>query len=460
MGVLAAIAALFPWELGEKADPFAPAYQDIRPEWYFVFMFQTLKLVPGGQILGIEYEAIPDSLVRSRWNGHAPRTVSRPSDRKGRSKPLVYGHWRGCSCLYGGNDGLGLQLLGAGLGGVRHGRHDRDPGLGHETRGERRMSRDTSWVLGVVFVVALLHASAPVSASQQGDGTEPESAQPTNASESRDATSCVLCHGDGDLFEQEQLQIVQEYREGVHAEAGLSCHDCHGGNPDPAIADDMDAAMDESYKSNPYLGVPDATAVPGYCGRCHSSPEYMRRFNPNARVDQEREYWTSQHGLLLKSGDANVATCSSCHGVHGILAADNPRSSVYPTHVAETCRGCHGDAERMADYELPNGLPLPIDQYERWRESVHAAAMLEREDLSAPTCNDCHGNHGAMPPGVQSIAYVCGECHGREADCFARAPRGRVSRPTTSCSPTQVPTVAPIVIRTRSRRPRLPTCSR
>jgi quinol-cytochrome oxidoreductase complex cytochrome b subunit len=59
LGVLAAIAALFPWELGEKADPFAPAYADIRPEWYFVFMFQTLKLVPGGEFLGIEYEAIP-----------------------------------------------------------------------------------------------------------------------------------------------------------------------------------------------------------------------------------------------------------------------------------------------------------------------------------------------------------------------------------------------------------------
>jgi cytochrome b6 len=59
LGVLAAIAALFPWELGEKADPFAPAYKDIKPEWYFMFMFQTLKLVPGGEILGIEYEAIP-----------------------------------------------------------------------------------------------------------------------------------------------------------------------------------------------------------------------------------------------------------------------------------------------------------------------------------------------------------------------------------------------------------------
>jgi cytochrome b6 len=59
LGVLAAIAALFPWELGEKADPFAPAFKDIRPEWYFMFMFETLKLVPGGEIFHIEYEAIP-----------------------------------------------------------------------------------------------------------------------------------------------------------------------------------------------------------------------------------------------------------------------------------------------------------------------------------------------------------------------------------------------------------------
>jgi cytochrome b6 len=59
LAVLATLAAVFPWELGEKADPFAPAYKDIRPEWYFVFMFETLKLVPGGEIAGVEYEAIP-----------------------------------------------------------------------------------------------------------------------------------------------------------------------------------------------------------------------------------------------------------------------------------------------------------------------------------------------------------------------------------------------------------------
>ncbi|HET9525758.1 MAG TPA: cytochrome bc complex cytochrome b subunit [Pyrinomonadaceae bacterium] len=57
IGVLAALAALFPWELGEKADPFAPAPAGIKPEWYFLFMFQTLKLLPA-KILGLDGEVL------------------------------------------------------------------------------------------------------------------------------------------------------------------------------------------------------------------------------------------------------------------------------------------------------------------------------------------------------------------------------------------------------------------
>ena len=59
VGALAALSAMFPWELGEKADPFASAPAGIRPEWYFMFMFQTLKLLPGkiaffeGEVLGV-----------------------------------------------------------------------------------------------------------------------------------------------------------------------------------------------------------------------------------------------------------------------------------------------------------------------------------------------------------------------------------------------------------------------
>jgi cytochrome b6 len=57
IGALAALAALFPWELGEKADPFSPAPAGIRPEWYFLFMFQTLKLIPA-KILSIDGELV------------------------------------------------------------------------------------------------------------------------------------------------------------------------------------------------------------------------------------------------------------------------------------------------------------------------------------------------------------------------------------------------------------------
>lgn len=54
LGILAALAALFPWELGQKADPFGSAPPGIKPEWYFVFMFQTLKHLPP-HIWGIKW---------------------------------------------------------------------------------------------------------------------------------------------------------------------------------------------------------------------------------------------------------------------------------------------------------------------------------------------------------------------------------------------------------------------
>ena len=59
LGVLGGLAALFPWGLGTKADPFASAPAGIKPEWYFLFMFQSLKWIPAklwlfdGEVVGI-----------------------------------------------------------------------------------------------------------------------------------------------------------------------------------------------------------------------------------------------------------------------------------------------------------------------------------------------------------------------------------------------------------------------
>jgi cytochrome b6 len=46
LGLLSTVAVLFPPELRGKADLLAPAATGIKPEWYFLFLYQTLKLVP------------------------------------------------------------------------------------------------------------------------------------------------------------------------------------------------------------------------------------------------------------------------------------------------------------------------------------------------------------------------------------------------------------------------------
>jgi predicted CXXCH cytochrome family protein len=163
----------------------------------------------------------------------------------------------------------------------------------------------------------------------------------------------------------------------------------------------------------------DRSWIPEFCARCHSDTSYMRRFNPGLPTDQLDKYRTSRHGqLLLEAKDSRAAQCTSCHGVHGIQSASSPLSTVYPKRLPETCAHCHADAEVMAGFTLPDGRPLPTSQYEQYRASVHGRALLERGDLGAPACNDCHGNHAAMPPEVSSVAQVCRTCHSQNGTLF------------------------------------------
>jgi predicted CXXCH cytochrome family protein len=216
--------------------------------------------------------------------------------------------------------------------------------------------------------------------------------------------SCLDCHLklDGEL----KAPAVQ-YAQDAHAQFGLTCRDCHGGNP---AAADEDKAKDKTFK-----GAPKRAQIPEFCGRCHADATYMRTANAKLRIDQLDQYWTSQHGRQLKKGDTKVAVCTDCHGNHGILSAKFPKSSIFPWNVAATCGRCHGDAEYMKAYKIPTNQPA------EWKESVHAKALLEKKDMSAPTCNDCHGNHGAYPPEVKSVASVCRQCHPSTGDLFNKS---------------------------------------
>jgi len=223
------------------------------------------------------------------------------------------------------------------------------------------------------------------------------------AAQPKPANSCLACHSDLDE------SLTRQMEGDIHLEKGLGCVGCHGGD---ASQSDQELAM---AAARGFAGRPKPAQVPAFCGKCHSDGAFMKRFNPALRIDQQAEYLTSVHGKLLSQGDQTVATCVSCHGGHGIRPVTHPLSRVYPPNVANTCGKCHADPGYMKSR-------LPTDQVAHYEKSVHSEALMKKNDLSAPTCNDCHGNHGASPPGVSSVANVCGTCHTRQAEMFRQSP--------------------------------------
>lgn len=286
---------------------------------------------------------------------------------------------------------------------------------------------------------------------------------------------CYICHeAIGD-------KAAQLYSKDIHFRKGISCAGCHGGD---SSLEDMESSMDRnkgfigvpkgnkisdacinchsnertmnSYNSklptnqfeqlaNSVHGKLSTTGVelivqcitchsihqiksagdpsssiysvniPGTCSKCHSDALFMRAYNPALPVDQYIKYRTSRHGILNAKGDSKAADCKDCHGSHDIKSATDIRSKVYPVNLPKTCSGCHSDEDYMRGYKIP------ADQYKKYSESVHGIALLQKNDPGAPACNDCHGNHGASPPGVESISKVCGTCHALNAELFSNS---------------------------------------
>jgi nitrate/TMAO reductase-like tetraheme cytochrome c subunit len=105
-----------------------------------------------------------------------------------------------------------------------------------------------------------------------------------------DETVCLQCHAglSGHLGEP-----VAAWQTSVHAENGISCHDCHGGDP-------TDMAMAMSPERG-FIGVPEYTEVPDFCGRCH--------------VGVAEEYKAGAHGQAIEEGGAQCVVCHSNHAV-------------------------------------------------------------------------------------------------------------------------------------------------
>src|SRR5271157_161027 len=218
--------------------------------------------------------------------------------------------------------------------------------------------------------------------------------------------SCLDCHS----ALPDPLGVSQEkFSQDIHAQRGLTCASCHGGDP---TSDDADKAM--SRKAG-WKGKIDRKQIPQLCGSCHSDPAYMRQFNPSLRTDQLSQYTTSVHGKRFAAGDGKVAVCTDCHSVHDLRPPSDSRSTVNPVNVANTCSHCHADVGYMSAYKIPT------NQFAEYSKSVHHDALMVRGDLSAPTCTTCHGNHGAAPPGVDKVQNVCSNCHTFQAQMYEKS---------------------------------------
>jgi Cytochrome c552. len=208
-------------------------------------------------------------------------------------------------------------------------------------------------------------------------------------------TGCFNCHT---RIDNTQHDIATAWQASVHGQAGVTCADCHGGDPK---SDEVTVAMSDAAG---YRGVPSRAETVALCGTCHSDVDRMRQYQ--IPTDQYSKYKSSVHGQqLLAKGDSRVAICTDCHGVHDVKKASDPTAKVYPLNVPALCASCHADADKMAPYGIPT------DQYAIYQQSVHGKALLGNSDMRAPTCASCHGSHDAQPPTSETVVNVCGKCH-------------------------------------------------
>jgi hypothetical protein len=106
-------------------------------------------------------------------------------------------------------------------------------------------------------------------------------------------TVCIQCHS---ALPDKLGAPVNLWRKSIHAENGISCNGCHGGDPKNAA--------DAMNRSRGFLGAPKEVDIPAFCGRCH--PGVMN------------DYLGSAHGKALGKGGP---TCVTCHSNHQVLRA-------------------------------------------------------------------------------------------------------------------------------------------
>jgi nitrate/TMAO reductase-like tetraheme cytochrome c subunit len=213
---------------------------------------------------------------------------------------------------------------------------------------------------------------------------------------------CISCHADEEIEARHDLprqEVFRAYENSVHGRAieeeGLAvaaaCNDCHGtheikplDDPEslghkaniPAVCGQCHSGIYEEYSGSIHgkavdSGIEDAPVctdchgehtiakvtdpqskvysknIPTTCSACHDDVGIAAKYRLATR--RYDTYIDSYHGVANKFGDAYVANCATCHGVHNIRPASDPLSTINKQNLPQTCGTCHpGASENFA----------------------------------------------------------------------------------------------------------------
>jgi formate dehydrogenase gamma subunit len=219
-----------------------------------------------------------------------------------------------------------------------------------------------------------------------------------------DPQTCIACHGAHNVVKPSTIGAhfcapchspeVSQYDRSIHGRARAE------GNRDAATCQSCHSAAHQAVTADNPKSPVNKVNLPGTCGGCHSNPRLVAKYY-FAVAFPVAAYKAGVHGSAIEQGNMKAASCADCHGVHDILPAADPHSTIWKQNVAATCGRCH------------------VGVYDVYRGSVHGQAVAAGV-LQAATCSDCHGEHRILAPGnPESPVYVanvsqqtCSHCHG------------------------------------------------
>ncbi len=252
---------------------------------------------------------------------------------------------------------------------------------------------------------------------------------------------CLACHSDPSVVGSAGHSLVVDARtHAASAHGALECTTCHDTiteYPHPKHRPKVVCTSCHADEGTAVAGsIHGATMGDEACQSCHGAPHAVRRLGDSpapgvlcatCHEDVVKDYRSGVHASALGRGDADAATCQSCHGpAHGVVAASDPASPVSRLKIADTCAVCHANPEFLARHRIPFAHPV-----EAFKLSVHGRALARGNDKAA-SCSDCHGSH-AILPGRDAKARInhwhvpetCGTCHAKIKDTYEHSVHGR-----------------------------------